>query len=51
MKRRGITQDRVADQANVTRTMGNHVLNGRAKSRKVMAAIDRLIHGDGHAAA
>jgi transcriptional regulator with XRE-family HTH domain len=43
LQRHGITQDRIADEANVSRTMVNHVVNGRAKSRKVMAAIERLL--------
>lgn len=43
LKRLGITQDAVAREANVTRPMVNHVLNGRAKSRKVMAAAERLM--------
>lgn len=43
LKRHGITQDRVATEAKVTRTMVNHVLNGRAKSRFVTAAINRLL--------
>jgi len=43
LKSLGITQDRIADEANVTRPMVNHVLNGRAKSRKVIAACERLL--------
>jgi transcriptional regulator with XRE-family HTH domain len=50
LKAQGITQDRIADEANVTRPMVNHVINGRAKSRKVMAAIDRLLVADGRTA-
>lgn len=50
MKRLGITQDRVAREANVTRFMVNHVVNGRAKSRKVMVVIERLIAERGQAA-
>lgn len=44
LKRAGISQDEVAVAADVTRTMVNHVVNGRAKSRKVIEAIDRLLH-------
>jgi transcriptional regulator with XRE-family HTH domain len=43
LKRAGITQDRIAREANVTRPMVNHVLNERAKSRKVVAAAERLL--------
>jgi hypothetical protein len=43
LKRWGITQDSVADESNVSRPMVNHVLNGRAKSRKVIAACERLL--------
>ena len=43
LKRLGITQDEIADEINVTRPMVNHVLNGRAKSRKVLAACERLV--------
>jgi orotate phosphoribosyltransferase-like protein len=39
----GITQQDVADEAKVHRTMVNHVLNQRAKSRKVIAAAERLL--------
>jgi transcriptional regulator with XRE-family HTH domain len=43
LKRARISQERIGDAAGVTRTMVNHVLNGRAKSQKVMAAIERLL--------
>ena len=43
LKRHRITQDAIADEADVTRTMVNHVINGRAKSRKVMAVMVRLL--------
>lgn len=45
LKRMGISQDAVADESNVSRPMVNHVLNGRAKSRKVIAACQRLLAG------
>jgi transcriptional regulator with XRE-family HTH domain len=43
LKRLGISQDAVARESNVGRPMVNHVLNGRAKSRKVIAAAERLM--------
>ncbi|HME96784.1 MAG TPA: helix-turn-helix transcriptional regulator [Methylomirabilota bacterium] len=43
MKRYGVTQDRVAAMAGVHRTMVNKVVNGRAKSRKVLNTITVLI--------
>jgi transcriptional regulator with XRE-family HTH domain len=43
LKRAGISQERVALEANVTRTMVNHVVNGRARSRRVLFAIERLL--------
>lgn len=43
LKRHGITQHRVAAVAGVDRTMVNKVVNGRAKSRKVVATITGLI--------
>lgn len=43
LKRAGITQDHIAGEANVTRPMVNHVLNGRAKSQKVLAVIESLL--------
>jgi plasmid maintenance system antidote protein VapI len=43
MKRYGVTQDRVAAVAGVHRTMVNKVVNGRAKSRKVVDTITVLI--------
>ncbi len=43
LKAHGITQDRIAVEADVDRTMVNHVLNGRARSRFVMEAIERLL--------
>ena len=43
MKRRGISQHRVARAAGVDRTMVNKVVNGRAVSRKVMDAIHDLL--------
>jgi plasmid maintenance system antidote protein VapI len=43
MKRYGVTQDRVAAMAGVHRTMVNKVVNGRAKSRKVVDTITVLI--------
>jgi transcriptional regulator with XRE-family HTH domain len=43
LKRLGISQEAVADESNVSRPMVNHVLNGRAKSRKVIAACQRLL--------
>jgi hypothetical protein len=43
MKRLEITQDRVASVARVHRTMVNKVINGRAKSKDVLATIRGLI--------
>lgn len=43
LKRYGITQDVIAVEAKVTRTMVNKVINGRAKSRPVMWVIERLL--------
>ena len=43
LHRRRITQDQIAWEARVHRTMVNHVLNGRARSRHVMAAIETLL--------
>jgi hypothetical protein len=43
LKKARITHDRVAREANVTRTMVVHVLSGRAKSSKVIAAAERLL--------
>jgi orotate phosphoribosyltransferase-like protein len=43
LRNSGITQQDVADEAKVHRTMVNHVLNQRAKSRKVIAAAERLL--------
>jgi predicted XRE-type DNA-binding protein len=43
LKRWGISQNQIAREINVTRPMVNHVLNGRAKSRKVIAACERLL--------
>jgi transcriptional regulator with XRE-family HTH domain len=43
LRRLGISQNQVAKEINVTRPMVNHVLNGRAKSRKVIAACQRLV--------
>lgn len=50
LKRVRLTQDVIAREAKVDRTMVNHVLNGRAKSRPVMFVIERLLAectGDG----
>ena len=38
-----ITQERVAAHAGVTRTMVNKVMNGAAKSRKVVASAEYLL--------
>lgn len=43
LKRHRITQERVAAVAGVDRTMVNKVVNGRAKSRKVVNTITVLI--------
>lgn len=43
LRRRGITQDQVARQAKVHRTMVSKVLNKRAKSSFVDAAIRVLL--------
>lgn len=43
LKRYGITQEAVAAEAKVTRTMVNKVINGRAKSRPVLWVIERLL--------
>lgn len=43
LKRARITQDVVAARAGVTRTMVVHVLAGRAKSAKVVAAAIGLL--------
>jgi transcriptional regulator with XRE-family HTH domain len=43
LKLLGITQDRIAKEAGVTRTMVNKVVNGRATSRRVRYTIERLI--------
>jgi transcriptional regulator with XRE-family HTH domain len=43
MKRHGITQHRVAAVAGVDRTMVNKVINGRAKSQRVIETIVVLI--------
>lgn len=43
MKRYGITQDRVAVVAGVTRTMVNKVVNGRARSNNVLRTVHVLI--------
>lgn len=43
MQRLGITQWQVAQAAQVSAPMVNHVINGRAKSRKVLAVIERLV--------
>jgi transcriptional regulator with XRE-family HTH domain len=43
LQRLGISQDRVAKETKVTRSMVNNVLNGRATSRRVIAAAHRLI--------
>lgn len=45
LKALGITQDAVAREAMVTRPMVNHVLNRRFKSRRVIAAAERLLGG------
>lgn len=43
LKRRGITHDRIAAEANVSRTCVVHVLAGRGKSQNVVNTIKRLI--------
>ena len=43
MKRHGITQHRVAAVAGVDRTMVNKVINGKAKSQRVLNTIVVLI--------
>ena len=50
VKRAGLTQDRIAREAKVDRTMVNKVLNGRAKSRPVIFVIERLLQLTGDAA-
>ena len=40
---RGITQQRVADEAQVSRSLVSHVLAGRAQSRNVVEAAERLL--------
>lgn len=46
LKRRGITQDRIAAEAGVGRTYVNHYLNGRRAPLKIKQAIERLLVGD-----
>jgi transcriptional regulator with XRE-family HTH domain len=43
LKALGISQETVAQEINVTRPLVNNVLNGRATSRKVIRAAQRLI--------
>lgn len=45
LKRRGITQDRIALEAGVTRTYVNHYLNGRRAPLRIKQAIERLMVG------
>lgn len=45
LKRHGITQDEVAREAGVGRTLVVHVLAGRAKSANVVATVKRLLAG------
>lgn len=45
LKRRGITQDRIASEAGVGRTYVNHYLNGRRSPLKIKQAIERLLVG------
>jgi len=40
---RGITQQRVAEEAHVSRSLVSHVLAGRAQSRNVVEAAERLL--------
>ena len=43
LKKARITHDRVAGEANVTRTMVVHVFAGRTTSRNVLATAQRLL--------
>jgi len=43
LKEAGITQDALAAEANVGRTLVCHVLAGRAKSRNVLTTAKRLL--------
>lgn len=43
MQAEGLTQDQVATEAGVSRTHVNHVLHGRATSRKVVETAERLL--------
>lgn len=45
LKRRGITQDQIALEAQVTRTYVNHYLNGRRSPLRIRQAIERLLVG------
>lgn len=51
LKKRGITQDKLAILAGVTRTCVNHYLNGRRGSPRVKAVVDRLLGTEDHGAA
>lgn len=51
LRRLGITQQEVADEAKVDRTFVCHVLAGRYKSKYVQAAIRRLLARAGAAGA
>ena len=51
LRRLGITQQEVADEAHVDRTFVCHVLAGRYKSKFVQAAIRRLLARAGAAVA
>lgn len=45
LKRRGITQDRIALEARCGRTYVNHYLNGRRSPLRIKQAIERLLVG------
>lgn len=49
LKRAGITQDRVAAEAGVGRTMVVHLLAGRCESARVVQIIKRLLAQKGAA--
>jgi predicted transcriptional regulator len=47
LKRHGITQDRLARAAGVSRTMVTHLLAGRTKSARIRTVAQRLIERAG----
>ena len=45
LRKRGYTQEQVAQAAGVTRTMVNHVINGRARSQRVLDVMELMERG------